>query len=115
MHNDNIIIKSGVKMTKQYTNKDIMCGFKYDKIFGKDEWYIEELDFGKAEIGVSTDLYFPRYYGIKSEEHAKDLCDLLNRKHREIEQLEKENKQLKKHPFTQLKTHIYGIHGGSND
>lgn len=115
MHNDNIIIKSGVKMTKQYTNKDVMCGFKYDKIFGKDEWYIEELDFGKAEIGVSTDLYFPRYYGIKSEEHAKDLCDLLNRKHREIEQLEKENKQLKKHPFTQLKTYIYGIHGGSND
>lgn len=60
-------------------------GFQYDKIFGKKEWYIEELDFDKAEQGVSTDLYFPRYYGIKSEEHARELCDLLNEQDNEIQ------------------------------
>ena len=80
---------------KRFTSEDTMHGFQYDRIFGKKEWYIEELDYDKAEQSVSTHLHFPRYHGIKSEEHAKKLCELLNRQHKEIKQLKKELEKLK--------------------
>ena len=69
---------------------DSHYGFQYGKVFGKDEWYIEIIDFDKSTFSSGLTLHFPRIYGIKSEESAKKLCNLLNEQFKQIEELKKE-------------------------
>lgn len=68
--------------------------FRYRKIFGKDEWYIEESDFNRATFDSEINLHFPKYYGINSKKKAEIIFDRFNELWNEKEKLKKENQQL---------------------
>lgn len=68
--------------------------FRYGKIFGKDEWYIEELDFNRVTFDSEHHSHFPRYYGINSKKKAEIISNRFNELWDEKEKLKKENQQL---------------------
>lgn len=68
--------------------------FRYGKIFGKDEWYIEESDFKRVTFDSEHYSHFPRYYGINSKKKAEIISDRFNELWDEKEKLKKENQQL---------------------
>ena len=68
--------------------------FRYRKIFGKDEWYIEESDFNRVTVDSEINLHFPKYYGINSKKKAEIISDRFNELWDENEKLKKENQQL---------------------
>ena len=85
--------------------------FRYRKIFGKDEWYIEESDYDRATFDSEYNTHLPEYYGINSKNKAEIICDRFNELWDEKERLKKENKQLINNLYSVKKVPLLKICG----
>lgn len=85
--------------------------FYIGKIFGKDEWYVEERDVNRATFDSELHLHFPKCFGIKNRKEAEIISDRFNELYDEKEELKKENERLIKELYRTRKLPLLKIRG----
>ena len=125
----------GLIMTEKTNIDDIIgivkTGEKTDSVELKKEYYKNQSkDKHYTYLNYSKDGYIGSFYENDKPLTNKEVWDLLNEQEERIQELEKENKQLKIEVLGQSEEieilsdenkrlkqskYVYGIHGGSND